>query len=142
MVSSNLFLQFSSLIINVKAYFITCFSPKVMQKNVKNPTKDSEWVLRDSKCWTKALKIQVCYINCFINKKTEQKRYLMTTIGNKKKKRNVRYHFHLLISNLIFLYLLRKYMRLSDVLRMFRNMILRISGLQRYALLDWGKIDM
>lgn len=66
----------------------------------------------------------------------------MTTIGNKKKKRNARYHFHLLISKLIFLYLLRKYMRLSDVLRMFRNMILRISGLQRYTLLDWGKIDM
>lgn len=87
MVSSNLFLQFSSLIINVKAYFITCFSPKVMQKNVKNPTKDSEWVLRDSKCSTKALKVQVCYINCFINKKTEQKRYLMTTIGNKKKEK-------------------------------------------------------
>ena len=37
-------------------------------------------VHRNSKCWTQALKIEVSYINCFINK--QQKRYIMTTIDN------------------------------------------------------------
>ena len=72
--SSNLFLPFFFLIVVVKEYVITCFFQKLFTKNVKNSTKDSDRVLRNSKCWTQALKIKASYIIYFINKAINNRR--------------------------------------------------------------------
>ena len=125
-------LPFFSLIFIVKAYFITCFCPKCICKVCKEFNKRQQVVLRDSKCWTQALKIKVSCINCFINKSINNRRdtwWLLFTIPIVNT--DILYHFHLLILNFTFLYLLKTYLRFSYVFGVFRNVTLGISELKR-----------
>ena len=63
-----------SLIVIVKAYFITYFSQEFIDKECKKSNDRQRVVLRDSKCWAQALKIKVFYINCFINRSINNRR--------------------------------------------------------------------
>ena len=69
-------LPFYSLIVIVKAYFITCFSPTFIHKECKKFNERQRVVLRDSKSWTQGLRFVYQQIN------KQHRIYIITTINN------------------------------------------------------------